>query len=175
MMTFLKKLFRRQVSLDQEPPNMRPGYIVGMQGKFCSACGSSAVVEHRVYEDFCEKCWARLVSVFNERKAHIAAEILDPRIKREWFGSKFLVTYFTGATTLGFSLIVIDTPAEAMAYALRVAERNGWKLLRVDIQETLTDIFRAEDYQKYFPSTREKEALDYDAERYGAIPDMWAA
>jgi hypothetical protein len=37
--------------------------------------------------------------------------------------------------------------------ALRVSWRNGWKLLRVDYQRTLEDIFVSEDYEDFFPYT----------------------
>jgi hypothetical protein len=179
MMMLLKRLFRKQMALAQDPPNIQPSYIVGMQGKFCSLCGAPEVVEHRVREDFCGRCWQLLVSLLDARKAYSEKHgpNFAPRTTTEYdlFSSRFLAIYFTGNTTLGFSLMLVDTPRGAMAYAMRVAERNCWKLLRVDSQDTLTDIFRDEDYIKYFPASQKEAALKYDAERYGAIPVLWAA
>lgn len=55
---------------------------------------------------------------------------------------------------LGYGLHLPSTSRQAMDEARRTAERNDWKLLRVDFQRTLTDIFVSDDYGKYFPTAR---------------------
>lgn len=68
--------------------------------------------------------------------------------------------YFTVDTTLGYDLRIVETRAEAMASAMRIAERNAWNLLRVDNQTTLVDIFRV---------TWMNSPLADNVDRYGPI------
>jgi hypothetical protein len=155
------------------PPHIAPEYIPGMQGRFCTGCGKPEVVVNRVREDFCQKCHDLLLSRLRARKEVI--EKFGPYHKDNR-GPNFLAIFLTGDTTLGFPILIADTPADAMAYALRVAERNAWKLLRLDIQATLTDIFRSDDYKNHFRTDRNKSSpLPFDERLYGPIPALWAA
>lgn len=75
-------------------------------------------------------------------------------------GPEYGVTYYDPVrnTTIGYGLHKVAhnayDNASAMKAAYDIAEEKGYKLLRVDFQKTLTDIFVDEDFQKHFPYTK---------------------
>jgi hypothetical protein len=82
-----------------------------------------------------------------------------------------------GYSTLGYGLYLSQTPKEAMEAALRIAIRNNWSLLRLDVQGgadhrqygySCTDIFVSENYSKYMTYSR-KPPLPYDEVRFGKV------
>ena len=112
----------------------------------CTVCGEPAVVSHR-YEDLCQFCWDclqhELMIVVN------SVRDFGPHHKDN-HGSNFFAVFYTGEHTLGYPLRLPREPKDAMTEALRIATRNGWRLLRVDNQGTLIDIFVSEEYGRYF-------------------------
>jgi len=71
---------------------------------------------------------------------------------------------------------ICNTPGEAMAYAMRAAERNSWKLLQVNDQDTLEDIFRDPEYRVFVSEAIGKsEPVTYNAKTLGQIPKLHQA
>jgi hypothetical protein len=90
---------------------------------------------------------------------------------RDYRGPNFLATYATGPkpeNSLGYGLFLSRTPREAMSEALRIARRNDWTLLRLDIQKTLTDIYVSPNFTKYFVHSK-LDPLPYNAKQHGPL------
>lgn len=145
-------------------------FVTAMPGKFCFACGNKEAAVRRLHEELCTSCNNILRAVPESNNAAIQKH--GPYHK-DYRGPNFGASYFTGDTTLGYGLHIVETPAEAMAYAMRIAERNAWKLLRVDIQSSLVDLFRDSEYPKYFYGTAKKSPLAYNVDQYGPITVLW--
>jgi hypothetical protein len=153
----------------------------------CCVCGQTAVVFHR-HEDFCQFHWDCLR---HELKIILDA-IRDYGQYVKETGPQFGVTYYgyipgdpenrpkyakAGVTTLGYGLYVSKYPKEAMEEAMRIAARNNWKLLRLDVQggasnrlglQTCTNIFVSPDFQKYMEYS-DLGAMCYDERKWGRI------
>ena len=150
----------------------------------CAACGEPATVS-RKYEDFCQFHWESLQHEIQIQRD--AIRDLGPYNK--FVGPTFGVTYYgwlkgdkehgpqyagPGFSTLGFGLHLSRTPQQAMEEATRIAKRNDWKLLRLDVQANApriyvhicTNIFVSYEYTKYMAYSR-LEPLAYDADKYG--------
>jgi hypothetical protein len=125
--------------------------------KICVACEESSVIDKK-YENFCRFHWDCLQ---HELMIRLRAVAEFGQYHKDNRGPNFLAIYYTGENTLGFGLYLPRTPLQAMSYAFRIAQRNSWLLLRVDIQKTLTDIYVSEDYQKYMPYSKLKP-MPYD-------------
>ena len=132
-------------------------------GQTCTVCGEPAVVS-RKYDSMCQFCWdclrhelmIRLNAIRDFGQYH-----MDNR------GPNFFAVFWTGDHTLGWGLYVPTSPMEAMNEGLRTAVRNGWHLLRIDIQKTLTDIYVSDDYAKYM--NHRLAPLPYDVAKYGEV------
>lgn len=121
----------------------------------CTVCGDGlAVIVHR-NSDMCQFCWDYLSRLLNKRSEAIR---MFGQYHRENRGPRHLAIFWTGEHTLGYGLYVPETPEAAMKEARQTATRNNWKLLRVDIQETLADIFVSDEYGEYFPYSDKKDA-----------------
>lgn len=155
--------------------------------KTCCVCGDRAVVT-RLYEDMCQFHWD---CQWHELKIILDA-IRDFGPYGRETGPQFGCTFYgwlhgdpekrpkyakAGYSTLGYGLHVSMYPNEAMNEALRIAKRNNWILLRLDVQagashrlrlRTCTDIFVSEKFQKYM-NYSEKISLPYDAAKYGEL------
>lgn len=149
----------------------------------CCVCGDPAVINHK-YEDFCQFHWD---CYRHERKIRLDA--VRDFGEGCYIGPQFGVTFhgfldydnchgkFAGVTTLGYCLLVSYSPREAMTEALRIAARNDWKLLRLDVQagaerrlgmRSCTDIYVSPEFNTYMQYAN-TAALPYDAEKYGVI------
>ena len=153
----------------------------------CAVCGESAVVRRR-YEDLCR---------FHYDCLYHEIEIILDAIRdfgpygRETGPTYGLIFYgymkgdrdkgpqyaAAGYSTLGWGLHLARTPQEAMTEAMRIAKRNNWKLLRLDVQagaarltgmQICTNLFVSEEYAKYMKYS-DLGPLPYDAAKYGAI------
>ena len=179
MFKFLRRLLPKQRGLligkTTEPRDARvevpcedfgqPGYDPSL----CTGCGSTKAEVNRRVADLCQDCYATLRAELNQRRDVI--EKYGP-YHRDNKGPRFLATFYGQMSTFGVGLYVSKTAAEAMAEATRIAMRNGWRLLRLDIQETLTDIYCAQDFGRYFPGATRKP-LAFDQEKYGPIPALF--
>jgi hypothetical protein len=154
----------------------------------CSFCGEPAV-KSRKFEDFCQFHY--------DCEIHELKIILDSirdlgQHNRYNVGPTFGTTYYgwmpgqdgvgayklePGHTTLGYHTFLARTPKEAMEQAFRVADRNSWILLRLDVQgggtrytgmQSCTDIFVSQLFTKYMPYS-DLRPLAYDIARYGAL------
>jgi hypothetical protein len=130
----------------------------------CTVCGVPAVIS-RKYSDMCQFCWDCLR---HELMIRLNAIRDFGAYHKDNRGPNFFAIYWTGKWTLGYGLYVPTSPREAMNEALRTAVRNGWHLLRVDTQKTLTDIFVSEDYTKYMTYSQ-LAPLPYDATQFGEL------
>ena len=154
----------------------------------CYVCGDPATVVKR-YEDFCQFHWDCLQ---HERMIVLRAIAQFGQYCRDNRGPRFGTTYYgylhsekehgpqyTGAgnTTHGGGLLLAYTPKEAMEQSLRLCKRNGWILLRLDVQgaadhrlygPTCTNLFVSPDYTKYMEYT-DTPPLPYDAARFGEL------
>jgi hypothetical protein len=127
----------------------------------CTNCGDLDVVIIRSCSELCQFC---LDCLRHELKISTDAV----RDFGSYAGPKFFAIYYTGEHTLGYPLYLPRTPQEAMRSAIWLAMHNGWKLIRLDVQKTLTDIFVSSDYHEYMEFSR-KQALPYDVTKYGAL------
>jgi hypothetical protein len=134
----------------------------------CNCCGAPAVLS-RMYEDFCQFCWDYL--------CHELKISLDYIAIGRYSGPNFGMTYYTGESTLGYTSYVSRTQQEAINESLRIAIRNKWVLLRLDIQAgsekrlrqpSCTNIYVSGDYSKYMKYS-ELKPLPYDSTKYGQI------
>jgi len=155
---------------DKDVLHISRTFVPTMPGKFCFACGNNEVAVRRLHEELCATCNNILRLALESNSAAIQKH--GP-YRKDNRGPNFGASYFTGDTTLGYGLHIVETPAEAMAYAMRIAERNVWKLLRVDIQSSLVDLFRDSEYPKYFYGTAKKSPLAFNVDQYGPIPVLW--
>lgn len=154
----------------------------------CCVCGVPAVVSKR-YEDYCQ---FHLDCLRHELKIRWDAIKAFGQYHHGNCGPNFGVTFYgylhsekehgpqyTGAGywTHGYGLYCSNFPHEAMTEALRLAKRNDWKLLRLDVQggaerrlglRTCTNIYISEEYQKYMEYS-DLQPLPYDSERFGDI------
>lgn len=130
----------------------------------CTFCGEAGTIQGR-YSDACQFCWDCL---HHELKLTLDAIRDFGQYHHGNRGPRFYAIYWTGTVTLGYGLYLPHFPHEAMGEALRTGARNNWRLLRVDIQKTLTDIYISEDYSKYMVYSHLKPLL-YDVEKYGRI------
>src|ERR1017187_2199855 len=126
----------------------------------CTVCGEPAVISRR-YSDMCQSCWD---SLCHEHMIMVnSVRDFGPHHKDN-HGPNFFAVYYTGEHTLGCGIYVPREPREAMAEARRTATRNGWRLLRVDNQKTLIDIFVSEEYSKYMK--HKLKPLPFDEVKY---------
>lgn len=119
----------------------------------CTACGCQGAVKSRKHDDWCQFCWDCL-----QHELRIVLDSIRDLGQYNKFnrGPGYFAIYYTGDHTLGLGFWLATTPAEAMATARRMEQRNNWKLLRVDVQRTLKDIFVSPEYGKYMPGTNLK-------------------
>jgi len=138
--------------------------------RYCTGCGIDDVVTARNSgHRLCQFCWDCLQ---HELKLRVGCvEVGGPH--QSGSGPRYLASFYNGKYTYGVGLYLAHTPAEAMAEAWRSANQNNWRLLRVDIQSSLTDIYRAHDFHCYFPGSTKLTDVPYDAERYGPLPQLW--
>lgn len=121
----------------------------------CTGCGNATATIEKLYCELCPSCWDVLVR-----------ELQACRVNHQ--GPRFLAIFYTGESTLGYGLYISETPRGAMNESRRLAERNGWQLLRVDIQNTMTDIYVSQDHTRYMPHSI-KNPLSYDETKYGTL------
>lgn len=133
---------------------------------FCTGCGDAEAVIQRRYTSLCQFCFDRLRHELMIRTRAIREH---GRYARDNRTGNFGVTFARAdGRTLSMCLYISTTPAEAYAEARRIAALEGMRLLRIDIQRSLTDIYRSPDYGKYLQTG--EPPLEYDEGRYGPSP-----
>jgi hypothetical protein len=147
----------------------------------CCVCETPAVASNR-YEDFCQFHWDCLQ---HERKIRIDA--VRDFGEGYYIGPQFGCTFYgylnedqaTQAkySTIGYCLLLSYSPREAMQEALRIAARNNWKLLRLDVQaaaedrlklRSCTDLYVSPEFTTYMEYAT-TPALPYDEARWGSL------
>lgn len=145
----------------------------------CCVCEAPAVVGTR-YEDFCQFHWDCLQ---HERK--IRDDAFRDFGEGYYIGPQFGCTFYgylhsekkPESSTLGYCLYISYTPKEAMMEALRIAARNDWKLLRLDVQaaaenrlrlNSCTNLYVSPEYTTYMTYSN-LPPLPYDAAKYGEL------
>lgn len=133
--------------------------------KICTGCGKNEGTVENMTCDLCLDCYAILRMELDSSKL----KGTGPRFFASFLQGKF--DWFDRLigrrpTTIGCGLYISKTPAQAMGEAQRIAARNGWTLLRLDIQRTLTDIY----VHKLFPEFHygsKATPVPFDVEKYG--------
>jgi hypothetical protein len=121
--------------------------------QICTGCGERPGDYDFKFTELCGIC------------ARILTKELELRFRQgPRFGSTYGRLKDGKDSSIGVGLYISKTPIEAMAEATRIAEHNGWSLLRLDIQSSLIDIYVSSDYNKYFPWARKMTALPFNAE-----------
>jgi len=147
----------------------------------CCVCGDTAAVDNK-FEDFCQFHWD---CYQHERKIRLDA--IRDLGEGYYIGPQFGVTYYgylndsqsgkPGYSTLGYCLLLSYSPREAMLEALRIAVRNDWKLLRLDVQagaekrlrlNSCTNLYVSPLFTKYMEYS-DLPAMPYDEARWGRI------
>jgi len=149
----------------------------------CTACGEPAVISKR-YEDMCQFHWD---CTRHEVKIRLDAIRDFGQYHHGNCGPNFGVTYYgymqgsqyamAGYSTLSYGLLASNYPREAMDEARRIAARNGWKLLKLDVQggverrlglRTCANLYVSEEYQTYMKYS-DLKPLAYDEGKYGVL------
>jgi hypothetical protein len=142
----------------------------------CCVCGEPAVVS-RMYEDMCQFHWDCL-----RHELKIRLDGIRDFGEGHYYGPQFGCTFYGRtqggkSTTLGLCLYVSYSPKEAMQEALRIARRNNWKLLRLDVQGgaekrlglwSCTNLFVSPEFQTYMEYS-DLGAMCYDEAKWGRI------
>lgn len=136
--------------------------------KICTGCGKNEGTVERLSADLCQPCYDVLQQEHAERK-QTGPRFFASYTSRAWSWLEWLLGVRQGQYTVGIGLYISQTPAEAMAEAQRMAKRNGWILLRLDIQRTLTDIYRHKDFHRFHYGCK-PEPVPFDTAKYGEIP-----
>jgi len=147
----------------------------------CCVCDDPAVANNR-YEDFCPFHWDCLQ---HERKIRIDA--VREMGEGYYIGPQFGCTFYgylhdnqatkSGYSTLGYCLLLSYSPREAMREAQRIAARNNWVLLRLDVQagaerrlrlNSCTNLYVSPEFTKYMQYS-DLPPLPFDEARWGRI------
>lgn len=134
----------------------------------CTGCGEAPGVVPRRHVELCQFCYDCLRHELKIRLDAIRDHGIYDKDNRP---PNFGVTYATGPRQkdcLRYGLYLSRTPRQAMEEALRIAQRNTWLLLYLDIQKTLTRIF-VSPYSTQYLIHSKLAPLPYDEDRYGAL------
>lgn len=147
----------------------------------CCVCGDPSTRSNN-FEDFCPFHWD---CYQHERK--IRLDGVRDLGEGYYIGPQFGCTFYgcltnaqskrPGLSTLGYCLLISYSPREAMNEAMRIAARNNWKLLRLDVQagaerrlrlNSCTNLYVSPEFTKYMEYS-DLPAVPFDEARWGTL------